>query len=258
MSSRGTDKLVGHSNAPVTGDLVRDVQILRKNLRAILDQKDSQGRRCGSSKWGVYAFYDFDGEPIYVGQTKERLGGRVGRHITNQRSDAVAMRILDPLEVAEVEVWPLWHLKSVTPAATEELDAVEFSVWYAAIQGSKFNAILNEKRPPSDQLVELPESFRGTLYEGQELEDRKNADVRIARRAETVSRLADVARERGVVSAGLRRTLALQTIRLAYLASVRSAVADGRPIPSPDAIDSVALVGSQLDIAAVADDGDED
>lgn len=235
--------------------------MLRTNLRAILDQLDSQGRKCGASKWGVYAFYDFDGEPIYVGQTKEQLGGRVGRHITGQRSDAVAMRILDPLEVCEVEVWPLWHLEKV-PAkdkdAQAELDALEFSVWFAAIKGSRFGAILNEKRPPSDKIIELPESFRGQLYEGAELQDRKNADIRIARRAETVSRLADVARERGKVSAGLRRTLALQTIRLAYLASVRSAVADGRPLPTPEAIDSIALVGSQLDLPTHTEGEEED
>ncbi|WP_280758690.1 GIY-YIG nuclease family protein [Prescottella agglutinans] len=225
-----------------------------------MNQKDDQGRTCGSAKWGVYAFFDFDGEPIYVGQTKERLGGRVGRHITNQRSDAVAMRILDPLEVAEVEVWPLWHLEKVdgrNKAACDELDSLEFSVWYRAIKGSKFGAILNEKRPPSDKLVDLPTSYRGTLYTGQELEDRKNADVRIARRAETVSRLADVARERGQVSAGLRRTLALQSIRLAYLAAVRSAVADGRPIPSPSAIDSSALVGDQLSLTDDLSESDE-
>ena len=27
----------------------------------------------GNSRWGVYAFYDYDGEPIYVGQTNESL-----------------------------------------------------------------------------------------------------------------------------------------------------------------------------------------
>src|SRR5687767_9208902 len=49
-------------------------------------------------KWGVYAFFDYDDEPIYVGQTNESLGARIGRHLTNQRTDAVAMGVLDPLE----------------------------------------------------------------------------------------------------------------------------------------------------------------
>lgn len=50
----------------------------------------------GNYKYGVYAFFDYDGEPIYVGQTNERLRTRVRRHITNQRTDAVAMKVLDP------------------------------------------------------------------------------------------------------------------------------------------------------------------
>ena len=41
---------------------------------------------------GVYAFYDFDGEPIYVGQTTEDFGTRIGRHLRGQRSDAARVR----------------------------------------------------------------------------------------------------------------------------------------------------------------------
>lgn len=46
-----------------------------------------------------------------MGQTYESLRDRIGRHLTNQRTDAVAMNVLDPFEVAEVEVWPLWELE---------------------------------------------------------------------------------------------------------------------------------------------------
>ncbi|MFT4086448.1 MAG: GIY-YIG nuclease family protein [Gordonia sp. (in: high G+C Gram-positive bacteria)] len=261
MSSRGTARLAGTSSAPVTKEIASDVQMLRTRLKQILAQQDSDGRKCGAAKWGVYAFYDFDGEPIYVGQTREKLSGRIGRHLTNQRSDAVAMRILDPLEVAEIEVWPLWHLQSTSgkdKTALAEIDSLEYSVWRAAIEGSKFSAILNEKRPPSDTVVPLPESFRGQLYEGDELDARRHADVRVARRAEAVSRLADVVRERGEVSAGLRRTLAVQTLRLAYLAAERSALADGRPIPTPDAMDAVALVGDQLADPTIDEEWDDD
>ena len=56
---------------------------------------------------GVYAFFDYDGEPIYVGQTNEMLRTRIRRHLTNQRTDDVAMSVLDPFEVLEIEVWPL-------------------------------------------------------------------------------------------------------------------------------------------------------
>ena len=262
LSSRGTDKLTGTISSPITTDPSPDIATLRRNLKKLMDSTDSEGRRCGSSKWGVYAFFDFDGEPIYVGQTKERLSGRIGRHLTNQRSDAVAMRILDPLEVGEIAVWPMWHLQGVSAkdkAAIAELDCLEYSVWYEAIKKSQFGAILNEKRPPSDRLLdELPDPIRGTLYSGKELAERQNPDVRVARRAETLSRLADVVRERGIVTAGLRRTLALQAIRVAYLAAVRSALADGRDIPLPATIDSIALVGSQLDLAVASDVDSED
>ena len=61
----------------------------------------------GNFRWGVYAFFDYDGEPIYVGQTNERLRTRIRRHLTNQRTDAVAMSVLDPFEVFEIELWPL-------------------------------------------------------------------------------------------------------------------------------------------------------
>src|SRR5690625_1512826 len=80
------------------------VQEFRHLLKAALNATDEQGKVVGSSKWGVYAFYDYDGEPIYVGQTKEGLATRIRRHLTNQRTDAVAMRILDTFEVAEVEM----------------------------------------------------------------------------------------------------------------------------------------------------------
>ncbi len=51
--------------------------------------------------------FDHGGEPIYVGQTNEQLRVRIRRHLTNQRTDAVAMKVLDPFEVFEIEIWPL-------------------------------------------------------------------------------------------------------------------------------------------------------
>src|SRR5436189_6051244 len=87
-----------------------DVAAIRGKIREFLDKMDSAGRKVGNAKYGVYAFYDYDGEPIYVGQTEERLRSRIGRHLTNQRTDAVAMNVLDPFEVLEIELWPLWEL----------------------------------------------------------------------------------------------------------------------------------------------------
>ncbi|BEV53292.1 hypothetical protein BconGalA64_57920 [Burkholderia contaminans] len=88
-----------------------DTEELRANLASYLNTpfSDESGKTIsvGNYKWGVYAFFDYDGEPIYVGQTNEKLRTRIRRHLTNQRTDAVAMSVLDPFEVFEIEVWPL-------------------------------------------------------------------------------------------------------------------------------------------------------
>src|SRR5689334_13395267 len=86
-----------------------DVKTIKTAIKKFLDTK-VEGEKIGNAKHGVYVFYDYDGEPIYVGQTYETLRSRIGRHLTNQRTDAVAMNVLDPFEVAEIEVWPLRKL----------------------------------------------------------------------------------------------------------------------------------------------------
>ncbi|WP_083092629.1 GIY-YIG nuclease family protein [Rothia nasimurium] len=194
---------------------------------------------------GVYAFYDYDGEPIYVGQTFEDFGTRVGRHLRGQRSDTLAYRILDPFEVAEMEIYPTEYLRGDANRKSK-LDAVEYSVYVNAIENSKYRAILNEKIPPVSDLVDLPESYRFNLIPDDMREDREHPDVRIARRAETLARVAAVAHERGEVSAGLRRVIVIQAVRLADLAAARLAYAEGRRRPSPDSIDVIELVGNVL------------
>jgi hypothetical protein len=232
-----------------------DVQRFRRSLDAFLAQTDDHGRKWADAQWGVYAFYDYDGEPIYVGQTKERLRIRVQRHLTNQRTDAVAMRILDLFEVAEVEIWPLWELEG-TPskgqdparfaAAARTLDATEYTAYLGAIERSRFGAILNEKIPPVSRPTTLPPSLRWKLVDDAMRADRGHPDIRIARRAETISRLAAVARERGEVSEGLRRVLVVQAVRLAYISAERLAYVEGRTAPDPSAISIESLIGSVL------------
>src|SRR5205085_6521643 len=99
---------------------------------------------------------------------------------------------------------------------------------------------------PVSEPVELPESIPADLRGTVGLDERTHPDVRIARRAETIARLAAVARERGEVTDGLRRVLVIQGIRLTYLAAVRLAEAEGTLPPPPTAIDATALVGSLL------------
>lgn len=227
------------------------VQDFRSLLNIALKAKDDQGRQWSAARWGCYAFYDYDGEPIYVGQTNERLSVRVRRHLTNQRTDAAAMRILDVFEVAEMELWPLWELEKVTnkspdhfKSAQATLNATEYTAYARCIKASRFKAILNEKIPPVTSAVELPPSRRFQLISDEVLAERGHPDTRIARRAENLSRLAAVAHERGEVSGGLRRVLVIQAVRLAYLSAVRYAEVEGLPQPSSDAIDVSGLVGS--------------
>lgn len=205
-----------------------ETEDLRTNLTLFLDTlfKDATGvtRKVGNYKWGVYAFFDYDGEPIYVGQTNEKLRTRIRRHLTNQRTDAVAMSVLDPFEVFEIEVWPLPEFQDVTGGnaiARQHLDALERLITKQAVEGSKFKAILNEKDPPAGFLdVQPPPSFRGRIVSDRVFALRSHPDFRIARRALIISRLAQVISERKV-QGGLRRVLLTQAKRLQWLAERR-------------------------------------
>lgn len=205
-----------------------ETEDLRRNLASFLDTPfdDPSGSRpfVGNYRWGVYAFFDYDGEPIYVGQTNERLRTRIRRHLTNQRTDAVAMSVLDPFEVFEIEVWPLPQFQDSNRAdlaARQHLDALERLITEKAVQGSQFKAILNEKDPPPGGLeVPEPPSIRGRIISERVHELRSHPDFRIARRSLIISRLAQVISERKV-QGGLRRVLLTQAKRLEWLASRR-------------------------------------
>ncbi|MBF6183330.1 GIY-YIG nuclease family protein [Nocardia otitidiscaviarum] len=234
----------------------RFVQGFREKLSDALDTVDSDsGVKLGKCI-GAYAFYDYDGEPIYVGQTTEDFATRIGRHLRGQRSDTLAYRILDPFEVAEMELYPAEHLRQVSAKDRRaQVDAIEYSAYVRAIQNSKYKAILNEKIPPVSKTVNLPPSYRFDLIPEDMREDREHPDVRIARRAETLARVAAVAHERGEVSAGLRRVIVIQAVRLADLAAARLAYAEGRARPSSGAIDVPALVGNVM--AEIGDASDD-
>ena len=164
---------------------------------------------------------DYDGEPIYVGQTREKLRTRIRRHLTNQRTDAVAMRVLDPFEVAEIEMWPFWDLDGLPQSEIKEtLQKAEFTVYQAALQDSQFNAVLNEGEIPAADTITLPESVRGTILPVGSRRQREHPDIRLARRARTIADLARVISERRV-GAGIRRTLWIQAQRLEFLAKNR-------------------------------------
>lgn len=197
-----------------------DVAAIRKELQTFLKTADGSGNRLGSCRWGIYAFYDYDGEPIYVGQTYEGIGARIGRHLTNQRTDAVAMNVLDPFEVAEIAIWVFDLSQSNMSEQRESLDRAEFTVFQRLLAESKLGAILNEKPPRPMALIDLPQCHRKRIIPDSIFPHRKHPDVRIARRASTIASLARVISERKV-SRGLRQTLLTQAKRLENLAEQR-------------------------------------
>lgn len=203
---------------------------LRKKLREFLDLKvrdpiTGLDVAVGKYKFGVYAFFDYDAEPIYVGQTNENLRTRIRRHLTNQRTDAVAMKVLDPFEVYQVEVWPLPQYQGRDKSdveATSHLSWLEYEIHRDLLAKSRFSAVLNEKDPYrcEQQHFVRPAGCRGTIVSEAVFALRSHPDTRLARRAETLSLLAKVISERQVQK-GLRRTLLTQAKRLAWLADRR-------------------------------------
>lgn len=215
-----------------TNELPFETGELRKLLdlflnRVVVNPLSGLEVKVGNFKWGVYSFYDYDNEPIYVGQTKESLRTRIRRHLTNQRTDAVAMNVLDPFEVYKIVVYPLPELEDINAKsprfkeAQRILDALEHKIYIEAIKDSKFHAILNEKEPPIPQVeIEIPIFFDGVIVSDEVKRIREHPDIRIARRTQTISRLAQVISERKVQK-GLRRVLYTQAKRLEWLAERR-------------------------------------
>jgi GIY-YIG catalytic domain len=215
-------------------ELSIETKKLRASLKAAFETRYlDTALSVGSFTCGVYAFFDYDGEPIYVGQTFEGLNSRIGRHLTNQRTDAVAMSVLDPFEVFAVEMYPLIQHNSVKKTekhgegrranpkfndAKRDLNALELAVFENCIARSQFKAILNEKDPaPSEIDISIPTLVRIQIVDVTVREIRGHPDVRLARRAQTIARLAQVISERNV-SVGLRRALLVQAQRLEHLA----------------------------------------
>lgn len=211
----------------------QDVEAIRRKIVEAFDAEDPSGRRAGNAQYGVYAFFDYDGEPIYVGQTREGLRTRIRRHLTNQRTDAVAMNVLDPFEVLDLKMWPLWELEDDDSLSADDrkqaLNNAEYTVFQEVLTASSYGAVLNEKDVPQDSSpITLPEPVSARIIPDELIPLREHPDVRIARRASTIAALAKVLSERNP-SKGLRRTLVTQAQRLERLASDRYHQVVGEP-----------------------------
>lgn len=219
-------------------DPPQEVALIRAAIKKFFQTRlagDPQNPTIGSCKCGVYAFYDYDGEPIYVGQTYEGLSARVGRHLTGRRSDAVGKFVLDPFEVLEIEVWPMPGIALLpTTERKKRIAEAEYAVFSRALMNSKFKAVLNEKAIAEQPEITLPPSYRGRIIPDELLVERSNPDVRLARRAMTIASLARLISERQV-RVDLRQTLLVQCQRLQALAAQRvEANLALRDLPSSD------------------------
>ena len=211
--------------------LPREVDAIRTAISEAMRTPDNQraGQPIGKAATGVYAFFDYDGEPIYVGQTSENFAARIGRHLTGMRSDSVGKYVLDPFEVYAAALWSLPQVEANFPPKERrrELDKYEYTVHLLLTQSSRFGAVLNEgSLAPTELMTDLPEPVRVVIIPDEIFPDRAHPDVRIARRALTISLLAKNISERKV-SKGLRQALLVQTRRLEDLASRRAAALSG-------------------------------
>jgi hypothetical protein len=130
------------------------------------------------------------------------------------------MNVLDPFEVAEIQVWPLNVSAIPEKQRRDYLNRAEFTVFHKLIAESRLAAILNEKPPRQTELIDLPKSYTRRIIPESIFPHRKHPDVRIARRAATIASLARRISERSV-KRGLRTTLLVQARRLERLAADR-------------------------------------
>ncbi len=133
------------------------------------------------------------------------------------------MNVLDPFEVAEIEMWPLDdEIRNASASDWQEyLNRAEYTVFQKVLRESALGAVLNEKEIAPRGKIALPRSYRQRIIPDAIYQQRKHPDVRIARRASTIANLARVISERDV-SSGLRRTLLTQARRLERLAAQRT------------------------------------
>lgn len=214
---------------PKYASVWRETADILSHIEDVLKFRDEDGRAPFDARCGVYVFYDFDGEPIYVGKTVEKLRARIRRHLTNQRTDAVAMSVLDPFEVAEVAVYPFFELEH--PAKDESrqeyaarrneiLSRAEYTLYEKVRSESQVGETLNEARVAPTRKLSLPGMYRFSILPPELHRANNHPDFRIARRARTIAELAQVIVERKV-SVGLRKTLITQAQRLEHLARQR-------------------------------------
>jgi hypothetical protein len=170
----------------------------------------------------VYCLLDFDGHPLYVGQSTgadERLGERVGRHVLGQRSDA-AGRCFPPYEVHSIQIYPLrkppTKAGALTPTEKARVNRAEAQL-YVALAKTPVPP-LNEKQPKaagSNVLMPLPITVPFTT-DPTLIAILWDHDLRVERWVDVIKVMASRVRTSGGTK-DQRRVLEAQIERLALL-----------------------------------------
>ncbi|MFZ5734748.1 MAG: GIY-YIG nuclease family protein [Pseudomonadota bacterium] len=131
---------------------------------------------------GVYVLCDLDEVPIYVGQSRAGIRGRVRRHLTSARSDVIANRQIDVWEIAYVKAWPVKKLAEIP-----HLEALLFKTFdrRKALMNGSIPALRKPagKVPPAAQTVQV--------MSDEDIKVRRDPMLRLPRQIEHIGRLVD-------------------------------------------------------------------
>lgn len=122
---------------------------------------------------GVYVLCDLDNIPIYVGQSKDGIRSRVGRHLTSARSDIIANRQIDVWEIAYVWAYPV-----ISNTAINDLEAQLFHFF------NPRSRLMNGTVPPVGDYGAVPEPEQIVqVMSDDEIRERRDPSQRLPRQA---------------------------------------------------------------------------
>jgi hypothetical protein len=133
-----------------------------------------------TTRIGCYVLCDLDGIPLYVGQSRKGIRGRVNRHLTSARSDIIANRQIDVWEIAYVWTYPVDELAQIGP-----LEDALFHSFHPK------SALMNGRVPPAPpQPIDIPEPAQIVqVMEDGEIAEKRDPALRLPRQAEHYSQI---------------------------------------------------------------------
>ncbi|MES2002723.1 MAG: GIY-YIG nuclease family protein [Pseudomonadota bacterium] len=133
-----------------------------------------------STKIGCYVLCDLDGVPLYVGQSRKGIRGRVNRHLTSARSDIIANRQIDVWEIAYVWTYPVEDLAQIAP-----LEDALFHSFHPK------SALMNGRVPPTPaKSIDIPEPIQIVqVMADSEISEKRDPALRLPRQAEHYSQI---------------------------------------------------------------------